>query len=202
MLAVRGDKCLLGRQKAWRPGFWSCLAGFVEPGETIEQAAAREIFEEAGVRCTTTRRLSLLPALAFPSSLMIGLDPRSRRRRDHGRRIRTRNRALVHPRRSRIDDGGHEPRRLPAHALCDCPPRHQGVAGPRLDRDRARNRRPGSGSIMRARRGSSSRWHRHPRRCLRSQCSSVSTSIAVTPAPAAAPASTSAAASRTHQAAA
>ena len=38
--------------KAWRPGFWSCLAGFVEPGETFEQAAAREIFEEAGMRCT------------------------------------------------------------------------------------------------------------------------------------------------------
>ena len=49
MLAVRGDKCLLGRQKAWRPGFWSCLAGFVEPGETIEQALRRELHEELGI---------------------------------------------------------------------------------------------------------------------------------------------------------
>lgn len=73
MLAVRGDKCLLGRQKAWRPGFWSCLAGFVEPGETIEQAAAREIFEEAGVRCTTRADYLFCQPWPFPSSLMIGL---------------------------------------------------------------------------------------------------------------------------------
>jgi NAD+ diphosphatase len=73
MLAVRGDKCLLGRQKAWRPGFWSCLAGFVEPGETIEQAAAREIFEEAGVRCSTRADYLFCQPWPFPSSLMIGL---------------------------------------------------------------------------------------------------------------------------------
>jgi NAD+ diphosphatase len=73
MLAVRGDKCLLGRQKAWRPGFWSCLAGFVEPGETIEQAAAREIFEEAGVRCTARADYLFCQPWPFPSSLMIGL---------------------------------------------------------------------------------------------------------------------------------
>lgn len=73
MLAVRGDKCLLGRQKAWRPGFWSCLAGFVEPGETIEQAAAREIFEEAGVRCTTKADYLFCQPWPFPSSLMMGL---------------------------------------------------------------------------------------------------------------------------------
>ncbi|HOY77068.1 MAG TPA: NAD(+) diphosphatase [Hyphomonadaceae bacterium] len=73
MLAVKGDKCLLGRQKAWRPGFWSCLAGFVEPGETIEQAAAREIFEEAGIRCTTTADYLFCQPWPFPSSLMIGM---------------------------------------------------------------------------------------------------------------------------------
>jgi NAD+ diphosphatase len=73
MLAVRGDKCLLGRQKAWRPGFWSCLAGFVEPGETIEQAAAREIFEEAGVRCSAPAEYLFCQPWPFPSSLMIGL---------------------------------------------------------------------------------------------------------------------------------
>ncbi len=73
MLAVRGDKCLLGRQAAWRPGFWSCLAGFVEPGETIEQAAAREIFEEAGIRCSTRADYLFCQPWPFPSSLMIGL---------------------------------------------------------------------------------------------------------------------------------
>lgn len=73
MLAVRGDKCLMGRQAAWRPGFWSCLAGFVEPGETIEQAAARELFEEAGVRCTRPAEYLFCQPWPFLSSLMIGL---------------------------------------------------------------------------------------------------------------------------------
>lgn len=73
MLAVRGDRCLLGRQAAWRPGFWSCLAGFVEPGETIEQAAAREMFEEAGVRCTTKADYLFCQPWPFAHSLMIGL---------------------------------------------------------------------------------------------------------------------------------
>ncbi len=73
MLAVRGDKCLLGRQAVWRPGFWSCLAGFVEPGETIEQAAARELFEEAGVRCTTQAEYLFCQPWPFNHSLMIGM---------------------------------------------------------------------------------------------------------------------------------
>ena len=73
MLAVSGDKCLLGRQAAWRPGFWSCLAGFIEPGETIEQAAARELFEEAGVRCSTRADYLFCQPWPFPSSLMMGL---------------------------------------------------------------------------------------------------------------------------------
>lgn len=73
MLAVKGDKCLMGRQAAWRPGFWSCLAGFVEPGETIEQAAARELFEEAGIRCTTKADYLFCQPWPFPSSLMIGM---------------------------------------------------------------------------------------------------------------------------------
>jgi len=73
MLAVRGDKCLMGRGKTWRPGFWSCLAGFVEPGETIEQAAAREIFEEAGVRCSGRAEYLFCQPWPFPNSLMIGL---------------------------------------------------------------------------------------------------------------------------------
>jgi NAD+ diphosphatase len=73
MLAVRGDKCLMGRGKTWRPGFWSCLAGFVEPGETIEQAAAREVFEEAGVRCSGRAEYLFCQPWPFPNSLMVGL---------------------------------------------------------------------------------------------------------------------------------
>ena len=71
MLAVDGEKCLLGRQKRFAEGFYSCLAGFMEPGETIEAAVRREIWEEAGVR---TNRVAYLasPPWPFPSSLMIG----------------------------------------------------------------------------------------------------------------------------------
>ena len=71
MLAVHGERCLLGRQARFPPGMWSCLAGFVEPGETIEEAARREIAEEAGVRCGAVRYLASQP-WPFPMSLMIG----------------------------------------------------------------------------------------------------------------------------------
>jgi NAD+ diphosphatase len=63
---------LLGRQAAWKPGMYSALAGFVEPGETIEDAARREVFEEAGVRVGAVRYVSSQP-WPFPSNLMIGL---------------------------------------------------------------------------------------------------------------------------------
>lgn len=74
MLAVKDDKCLLGRGPGWPAGFMSCLAGFVEAGETIEQAAARELFEEAGVRANpeSTEYLFCQP-WPFPSSLMMGV---------------------------------------------------------------------------------------------------------------------------------
>ena len=74
MLAVRGDKCLLGRGPNWPAGFYSCLAGFVEPGETVEMAAARELEEEAGIkaRAETARYLFCQP-WPFPSSLMMGI---------------------------------------------------------------------------------------------------------------------------------
>jgi NAD+ diphosphatase len=71
MLVVRGDRCLLGRQAAWPPGMHSTLAGFVEPGETLEAAVAREVFEEAGVRVTDVRYHSSQP-WPFPTSLMLG----------------------------------------------------------------------------------------------------------------------------------
>ena len=50
MLATHGDACLVGRGKQFPPGMFSALAGFVEPGETIEEAVRRELMEEAGVK--------------------------------------------------------------------------------------------------------------------------------------------------------
>lgn len=74
MLAVRGEKCLLGRSHGWPAGFLSCLAGFVEPGETVEQAACRELEEEAGIRADPAQAEYLFcQPWPFPSSLMIGL---------------------------------------------------------------------------------------------------------------------------------
>ena len=73
MLAVKDGKALVGRQKFWPAGFMSCLAGFCEPGETIEQAAARELFEEAGIVCDPAQAeyIACQP-WPFPSSLMMG----------------------------------------------------------------------------------------------------------------------------------
>lgn len=72
MLAVHGERCMLGRGAAWPKGMFSALAGFLEPGETIEEACARELFEEAGLTATSVRYHSTQP-WPYPSSLMIGL---------------------------------------------------------------------------------------------------------------------------------
>jgi len=71
MLAEHDDRLLLGRQPQYPPGRYSALAGFLEVGETIEAAVARELFEEAGVCVTDVRYLASQP-WPFPSSLMIG----------------------------------------------------------------------------------------------------------------------------------
>lgn len=63
---------LLGRQRSWRPGMYSALAGFLEPGETLEDAARREVFEEAGIVVGEVRYVASQP-WPFPGSLMIGL---------------------------------------------------------------------------------------------------------------------------------
>jgi NAD+ diphosphatase len=72
MAVTFGRKILLGRQKAWTPGMFSALAGFVEPGETMEAAVAREVKEEAGVDIANVRYVATQP-WPFPSSLMIGV---------------------------------------------------------------------------------------------------------------------------------
>lgn len=66
-----GNRCLLGRKKAFPPGMFSCLAGFIEPGETIENAVRREVFEESGVTVGPVQYVSCQP-WPMPSSLMIG----------------------------------------------------------------------------------------------------------------------------------
>ncbi|MFV0281197.1 MAG: NAD(+) diphosphatase [Rhodoblastus sp.] len=71
MLAVSGDKCLLGRQPRFPKGMYSALAGFVEGGETLEDAVRREIKEEAGVSCGKVSYMASQP-WPFPCSLMIG----------------------------------------------------------------------------------------------------------------------------------
>ncbi|TYT26890.1 NAD(+) diphosphatase [Luteimonas viscosa] len=66
-----GERLLLGRQAGWPPRRYSTLAGFVEPGETLEQTVAREVFEESAVRVRGCRYLASQP-WPFPSSLMLG----------------------------------------------------------------------------------------------------------------------------------
>jgi NAD+ diphosphatase len=76
MLVTHGDKCLLGRAPRFLPGMYSCLAGFVEAAETIEDAVRREVFEEAGIRCTDVNYYMTQP-WPYPSSLMIGCTARA-----------------------------------------------------------------------------------------------------------------------------
>jgi len=71
MLATMGDQCLLGRSPRFLPTMWSCLAGFIEPGEAIEDAVRRETREEAGIACGRVIYVHSQP-WPFPSSLMIG----------------------------------------------------------------------------------------------------------------------------------
>lgn len=66
-----GSRLLLGRQKAWAPRRWSVLAGFVEPGESLEQTVVREVREESGVRVRSARYLASQP-WPFPGALMLG----------------------------------------------------------------------------------------------------------------------------------
>ncbi|MFT3868701.1 MAG: NAD(+) diphosphatase [Nibricoccus sp.] len=68
---TRGDEILLAHNRNFRPGMFSLLAGFVDPGETLEQAASREVREEVGVEIGELRYISSQP-WPFPNSLMLG----------------------------------------------------------------------------------------------------------------------------------
>ena len=71
MLIEQGGDCLLGRSKMFAPGSYSALAGFMEPGESIEEAVRREIVEEVGIKSGAVRYIAS-QHWPFPSSLMIG----------------------------------------------------------------------------------------------------------------------------------
>ncbi|MBS0386965.1 MAG: NAD(+) diphosphatase [Proteobacteria bacterium] len=71
VLVSDGDHALLGRQSAWPPGRYSTLAGFVEPGETLEDTVIREVREETGVHARAPRYFASQP-WPFPASLMLG----------------------------------------------------------------------------------------------------------------------------------
>lgn len=72
VLVHHGDKCLLGRQSNWPPGMHSTLAGFVEPGESLEETVIREVYEEAGVRIAGKPIYQSSQPWPFPASLMLG----------------------------------------------------------------------------------------------------------------------------------
>jgi NAD+ diphosphatase len=71
MLVAKDDQCLLGRTHNFRPRMYSTLAGFVEPGESLEEAVRREVMEEVGVTIGEVRYMASQP-WPFPSSLMLG----------------------------------------------------------------------------------------------------------------------------------
>ena len=88
----RGDRCLLGRSARFPGGMYSTLAGFVEPGESLEETVSREIYEEAGIEVTGITYRSSQP-WPFPASLMLGF--RARALSDH-----------LHIDRSELEDAG------------------------------------------------------------------------------------------------
>jgi NAD+ diphosphatase len=75
MLVHDGERALLGRQATWPTGRYSALAGFVEPGESLEEAVAREVLEETSVRVKDVAYRSSQP-WPFPASLMLGFHAR------------------------------------------------------------------------------------------------------------------------------
>jgi len=77
VVVTHGDKCLLARQAHWPPGRYSAIAGFIEIGETAEQAVCREVYEEVGLEIDSVRYISSQP-WPFPSQLMMGFIARAK----------------------------------------------------------------------------------------------------------------------------
>jgi len=71
VLVENGDRCLLGRQRNWPEGRYSTIAGFVEPGESLEDSVRREVYEETNIRVGQVTYHSSQP-WPFPSALMLG----------------------------------------------------------------------------------------------------------------------------------
>ncbi len=82
MLVTDGERSLLGRQAAWPSRVYSTLAGFVEPGESLEEAVRREVYEETGVELDEVHYHSSQP-WPFPSSLMLGFTARAKTHEIH-----------------------------------------------------------------------------------------------------------------------
>jgi len=71
VLVADGDRCLLGRQESWPEGRYSTIAGFVEPGESLEDGVRREVYEETNIRVGKVSYHSSQP-WPFPAALMLG----------------------------------------------------------------------------------------------------------------------------------
>src|SRR5690606_20711707 len=82
VLVSRGAECLLGRQRSWAEGRYSTIAGFVEAGESLEDAVARELLEETDIRVVDVQYHSSQP-WPFPASLMLGFHARATNERIH-----------------------------------------------------------------------------------------------------------------------
>ena len=142
-LVVDGCRCLLARRRDWSPGRRSTVAGFVEPGETLEHTVAREVFEEVGVRVGEVP-LPRVTAVAVSAIVDARLPGDGRERRHHRRRRRDRGGRLVYP---RTHPGRHRVRRAhPASVRLDQPPARE-----RLARRRRADRALGSAGVSPAR---------------------------------------------------
>ena len=120
MLAEHEGRVLLGRQPQYPPGRYSALAGFVEPGESIEEAVARELMEEAGVAVGDVRYVASQP-WPFPGSLMIACIGRAESDAIMLDTKELEDAFWVRPRRRRGRAGGRRAGAVPgAAAFCHC----------------------------------------------------------------------------------
>ncbi len=133
MLPVAGDRCVLGRSPRFPQTMWSCLAGFCEPGESIEEAVRREVAEEVGLTCAQVKYFASQP-WPFPSSLMIGCHAQAVTEADRHRQERDRRGALVRSRRADADADAATSG-PPDHAAAD---RYRASHHPRFHRARPR----------------------------------------------------------------